>query len=207
MIEKLLSVGSDALGTNDRSGVHMLRKFGRIGDELARMLESKNGWYAFESALHVFPMGSAGDTVDGVRWNAPDLWKCDYGAIPDIYCFAEDIFGDQFCIHNDTICTFESETGAVEYMADGIEQWCAMILDDYHVLTGYPIAHEWQAMHGALQEGNRLLPIVPFVGGGEFSVTNLRSVDAIEAMKYRGAIARLIRDLPDGTTFSIDVVE
>ena len=56
--------------------------------------------------------------------------------------FAEDIFGTQFCIKSNKIYTFDPETGSIEYIADHIEGWAEIIMKDYNVLTGYPLAHE-----------------------------------------------------------------
>jgi hypothetical protein len=93
---------------------------------------------------------------------------------------------------------FAPETGSLEYLADDIESCAQMLLSDYEVLTGYPLAHQWQKQNGQLPAGKRLLPKVPFVLGGEFVLDNLYLADAVEGMRFRADIASQIKDLPDG---------
>jgi hypothetical protein len=81
------------------------------------------------------------------------------------------------------------------------------ILADYEVLTGYPLLHQWQAKHGALPIGVRLMPKVPFVLGGEYALDNLYSIAAVSGMKTRGNLARQIKDLPDGAQVEFRVIE
>jgi hypothetical protein len=39
-------------------------------------------------------------------------------------------------------------------------------------------------------------PKKPFVIGGEYEVANLKVMDAVEAMQYRGYLAQQLRDVP-----------
>jgi hypothetical protein len=52
-----------------------------------------------------------------------------------------------------------------------------------------------------------LIPKVPFVLGGEYSVDNLYDADAVSALLYRGDVAAQIRHLPDGATVKLRVVQ
>jgi len=91
-------------------------------------------------------------------------------------------------------------------LAADIESWAQMVLNDYEVLTGYPLAHQWQKRNGPIAAGMRLLPKIPFVMGGEFSLDNLYVVNAIEGMRLRADIADKIKSLPNGTQvkYSLD---
>ena len=91
-------------------------------------------------------------------------------------------------------------------MAKGLEEWADAILRDYRVLTGYPLAHQWQELKGAIAPGFRLVPKVPFVTGGKFEIENLYLLDAVTAMRARASFAVQIRDLPDGAKISFKVV-
>ena len=55
--------------------------------------------------------------------------------------------------------------------------------------------------------GSSLVPAVPFVLGGEYSLGNLRLADAVSGMRARGNLARQIRDLPDGAQIEFKVVD
>ena len=92
-------------------------------------------------------------------------------------------------------------------MANDIEGWAEAIITDYKVLTGYPLAHQWQENHGQLPARKRLLPKIPFVAGGKFGLDNLYLHDAVEGMKFRANIAIQIKDLPDGAQIQFEVVD
>jgi hypothetical protein len=176
---------------------------------LERLLAIKNGFYAFKSALQVFPNGQGQQgSLDLVSWNSPRLWRDSYRGLSDgCVFFAQDVFGGQFCMYEDAICTFDPETGDRDHIAETIEEWASQILSNYEFLTGYPLAREWQQRHGALQSGKRLIPKQPFVLQGEYSVDNLYPLDAVRAMQLRASLARQIRELPDGAQIQFEVVE
>lgn len=208
-LEKLISISGTALSSI--APVMSADSFG-FADALARdllgLLKHKNGFYAFESALHVFSAQSVGKEIGLTEWNSPDLWICEYqGMANECLFFAEDVFGGQFCIKSDGIYSFDPETGAFEFLAPDIEGWAQTILNDYEVLTGYPLAHAWQQSRGALAAGTRLVPKVPFVTGGEFSTGNLLALESVKAMQLRANLAIQIRDLPDGASITWKVTD
>ncbi|MGH7953647.1 MAG: SMI1/KNR4 family protein, partial [Limisphaerales bacterium] len=140
--------------------------------------------------------------------NRPNLWKEKYdGDILKSLCFAEDIFGGQFCIQNDAIVYFEPETGEFENVAKSLEDWARLICKDYEVLTGYPLARAWQLKHGALPIGKRLIAKLPFVLGGEYNVNNLAAIDAQRGMLIRANLAEQIKHEPDGSKIQFKIVE
>ena len=83
--------------------------------------------------------------------------------------------------------------------------WADRILQDYEVMTGYPLAHQWQIEHGRLLDGKRLLPITPFLCGGSFDISNLYACDALEGMRLRGELSKQLSKLPDGAEMRIRV--
>ncbi len=177
--------------------------------ELAQLLSERNGFYAFESALHVFPAATTGDHIGLDLWNSESLWKSSYDEdlVENCLFFAEDIFGVQFCICGESIWSFDPETGEKERLANNLRAWAESVLVDYEELTGYPLAAEWQRLQGSLEHGKRLIPKVPFVLGGEYAVENLYALEAVRGMQLRGELARQIRHLPDGTRVSYEITE
>ena len=197
-IEELLGIAGPAL--SPAAGVEPESVEADVEQELMEMLAEVNGFYAFEAALHVFPVTSS-DHMDLVRWNSSTLWRHIYGSMAEgLVFFAEDAFGGQFALAQEGVVSFDPETGDAEFMASTLEAWAATVLADYDLLTGYPLAREWQVRFGALPVGARLLPKIPFVLGGEFTINNLFAADAVEGMRWRGDVAVQIRDLPNGTT-------
>jgi hypothetical protein len=203
-IEELLGLAGPALG--EAPGIEAESVDADVEQELMAMLAEVNGFYAFEAALHVFPVKS-GEHMDLVRWNSSNLWRDAYGPLAeDLIFFAEDAFGGQFALSENGVVSFDPETGDAEFIAATLEGWAGQLLADYEMLTGFPLAHEWQELFGALPLGARLLPKTPFVLGGEFAVNNLFAAGAVEGMRMRGDIALQLRDHPDGTTVVYRVV-
>lgn len=203
-IDRLVAVAGPPCGAAAPAALHG----GRLVQELAGLLSRRNGFYAFESALHVLPSDPAAGRHGIQGWNDHGLWRDAYGDLAEGHLFfAEDIFGVQFSVRDDAVWSFDPETGGAEEMASSIEGWAALLLADYEMLTGFPLAHEWQEANGPLPPGSRLVPTVPFVLGGEFSVRNLHLLDAVTGMRLRADIALQIRDLPDGAQVRLHVDE
>jgi len=207
-IDKLISLGGDSICQGPAFfKTNLFYSLGDLGRELANLLQQKNGFYAFESALHVFPACQKNGVMDLEKWNDPSLWTKHYENMASgTVFFAEVICGDQFGIRRKEIVRFEAETGLMEPIALSLEEWASVVLNDYNYQTGYPLARNWQQVHGPLAPGERLVAIRPFVLGGDFDVANLFALDAVKAMHYHGDIAIRIRDVPNGTkiTFGID---
>jgi hypothetical protein len=204
---KLLSVASEPLLTPPHPReAERLSSIGAKSAELWEILLWKNGWYAFESALHLFPLGTRENILDLQDWNSESLWRSEYKELAsDCFFFAEDTFGSQFCFKEGQIHTFDPETGRTRIFASHLGEWAGKILDDYNLYTGYPVAHEWQRLHRPLTQGERLLPKTPFVFQGAYTVENLYALDCVEGMKLRASIAIQLRDLPDGSRVRLRV--
>lgn len=136
------------------------------------------------------------------------MWRCEYGELADrALFFAEDAFGNQFCLHHERVCSFDAETGELNELAANLETWASSLLNDYAFLTGHPLIHQWQAKNGALPAGSRLIPKIPFVLGGEYALQNLYPLVATRGMKSRGNLARQLKDLPDGARIEFRIVD
>ncbi len=206
-LEKLLLNASSSLSEGESEiQRQLLECAGTLAEQILGMLRQRNGFYALESALHVFPARSGQYELGISDWNETALWRSRYDGLADgCLFFAEDVFGGQFCIKDSKVYTFDPELGYLEYLADDIEQWAQTLLRDYEVLTGYPLAHQWQKQNGQLPVGKRLVPKTPFVLGGEFTLDNLHLVDAVEGMRLRADLALQIKDLPDGAQVRFSV--
>jgi hypothetical protein len=211
-IEKLLSIASAATATKVLPS--MSAQSGQMGNEffqkLVQMLSAKNGFYAFEGALHVLPWidSPTQDHVLGLQaWNEKKLWRDWYQGITDgLFFFAEDVFGGQFAVRGNEIVSFEPETGEIEVLALSFDQWAAEVMRDYVRLTGYSLAHSWQLVNGPIPIGKRLLPKIPFILGGQYVDNNLYAVDAVKGMRYRGEVWGQLRDLPEGAQVRLKVL-
>lgn len=206
-IERLVSVGGHALSKEPAKLDELVLAFGaEYAGHLVQLLGAKNGFYAFEGALHIFPVQASGLGYGLLQWNATELWKHEYGKrIDGCVFFAEDVFGNQFCLRDNSIHIFDPETSELEPFAAGLNKWAEKILADYNLWSGYKLAHEWQQLHCAIPIGSRLLPKIPFVMGGDYAVDNLYALDAAKGMCLRAHIAKQIHDLADGTAVRLVV--
>src|SRR5690349_17618891 len=208
-VEELISIGSGPISAFpavvrfDSSDMNA-----SFENELQQLLLLKNGFYAFESALHVLPSSPEESVMTLRRWNSRDLWSFEYGELArNAYFFAEDAFGNQFCFWHGNVCAFDAETAEIKPIAPTIEAWAERVLRDYSLLTGYPLLHEWQLRNGTLPSATRLMPKIPFVLGGNYSVENIYALSAARSMRTRGNLARQLKDLPDGTQIDFRVVD
>jgi len=206
--KKLISVSSGPLCDHAPAlKGKLVTMAGALGNDLLQLLTERNGFYCFESALHVFPSGCAASVMSIERWNSTDLWRKDYASAVEGYLFfAEDVFGDQFGLNGVKVYRFDPENGEIQESATSLEKWAGKLLEDTDYETGYSLANAWQQQNGPLAPGMRLVPKVPFILGGEYKADNLYALDAIEAMKYRADIWNQIKNLPDGTPVRIKVL-
>lgn len=211
-LEALVSTGSEPLSpqlTLARLPAAVRKQAGALGQELLEMLKVKNGFFAFDRALHVFPLGTANEGYDLVTWNSDELWRTAYGHLlagRELF-FAEDIFGEQFLIREDTIWRFDPETGDQEAFADTLDDWAYRILDEDHVEVGTLFANDWTYLNGPLDAKMRLVPRRLFTLGGAFELENLLAADAVKAMRFRGDFAQQVHDLPDGTEIELELTD
>lgn len=202
-LSRLLSISSRAIST-DLLVPELFTPWGPLGRQLLDLLSVRNGFYAFESALLVRPAHRSTEPLGLAEWNAPELWRREYTLdLSDALFFAEDIFGHQFCLRRERVETFNHETSEFEPIADSLESWTNLILSDYRLHTGHPLAHEWQAKHGPLPPGRRLFPKIPFMLGGAYTLDNLYPLEDVKGLRFFASLANQTRDLPDGATIRL----
>jgi hypothetical protein len=177
---------------------------GHLARDLIDLLQARNGFFAFGSALHIFPCESTTLSWGLVDWNMPGLWKHEYLSFVDPgMCFAEDIFGNQFSIKDGTVHHFEAETGTLKSIAPSIEKWADLILADDRFWTGWPFAQRWAERNAPIPPHKRLHPAIPFICGGSYEIDNLRPIDAAEMMAKWASFARQIHGRPNGAQIKI----
>lgn len=204
-LKKIISIASPPLSSGEPElDSALCFRAGDLAVELLALLKEKNGFYAFEGALHLFPTVTNNGDMGLNEWNDIDCWRYSYdGLDKEALFFGEDIFGVQFCIKDNRIYTFDPETADFEFFSTNFEMWAKNVLKDYEVVTGYKIAHEWQSRNGKIPSGKRLIPKIPFVVGGEFSIANLYLDGSIAGMIIRSEIAKKINGKKDGSAVLI----
>ena len=169
-------------------------------------LERVGHLLAFDGCLRCF--GFSGDELPTIfEWNNSP-WRQAYGdlLVEDLFFFAEDVLGNQFAFGDDGIVRFDIETGATERMAGDFAQFAARMVDNPDDLANRWLLNRWKKAKGQAPRPNQhLVPIVPFVAGGEFVASNLYALERYESMMLRGQIADQIKNVPDGTQIRLTV--
>lgn len=174
--------------------------------ELAAVLEARNGFMAFDGALHVFPAGPTAWNLHLASVNDPEGWRREFWhRCEGMVFFASNAFGDLYGLKGDEVIRFDPETGADAVFAADLAGWADRILDDWRLETGYEAMAAWQDRNGAVDEGLRLMPTQPFAFGGSNALENLRAVPLLEGLAMRGSVATQTRNLPDGAKVRIEV--
>ena len=97
-----------------------------IEETYVRFSDASNGGYTNDRYIHVF--GRSGPTGHNVfGWNDPDLWKKYYDLDEKIFCFAEDLFGNQYCFD------LHERPGTVKmlWVDDGDLIFCSPSFEDF----------------------------------------------------------------------------
>src|SRR5207247_2382604 len=205
-LEKLAGLGSAPLAPKSdlSDGQQWLPLSARHKDPLLYLLSLRNGFYAIESALHVFPfsMLDCCNRQDLLRWNAPDLWKYAYSLDDDgLFCFAEDVFGYQCCVHEDRIGHFDPETGAVSDRCGSLDDWAARRRGQGYKDAGVTWHQELFGWSGGRMNKVLLRALVECVAFAELGGDDVIDPDA--AVGLMEQIAALLHELepPDRAEF------
>ena len=60
---------------------------------------------------------------------------------------------------------------------------------------------------GELPEGTKYCLVIPSVLGGEYAISNIKTVPLVELVRFSGEVAKQIHDLPDGAEIQLRVVD
>lgn len=172
-----------------------------------------SGWFTvYDGALRLFSVCDEPTARNVIEWNRSDNRKTTYQELlpESIWCFGEDVFGNQFCFVDDGIFWLETETGKLTRLADTFTEWKAQVDGNSSYYTGHPFASAWHDAHDTdnpLTPDKVLRPITPFAAGSKYKTANLFPVDATEAMRFGGNLANQIKNLPDGTKIKLQFTE
>ncbi|WP_371496745.1 DUF2625 domain-containing protein [Kitasatospora sp. NBC_00374] len=173
--------------------------------ELGAMVSRVNGFFLFNAGVQVFRAGEEGLGPDLLGWNEENTWKDTYDGLADgLFCFGQDIFGNQFAIMDGAeVVVFDPETAEVEVLGTSLEEWAQWLLADPEVNAAANFAYAFQQQNGALEPDQRLVPLQFFVAGGGYEFDNFAVRDAVTAMRIRGPIAQQVYNLPDGASIDL----
>lgn len=163
------------------------------------IIESDNGGFFFDQSLHIYGFTQDPDfhNIEVINMKINQ----EYGDIAkDLMFFGQDVFGNQFSfdLKNKQVIFFNIETGEREILASSFLDWIPVLLNQINYLTGNTLASEW-SVHQRLELDQRLSPKIPFVTGGQYSLSNLYASNFPDYIKSNANIARQVVYLPEGT--------
>ena len=174
------------------------------------LLERWNGGYLFGGALHLFGACAEPPWHGLAAWNAPALWRDAYGGLADgIAFFAEDAFGDQYGYsgRGGEVVRFEAEIGRAEPAAPHFVAFLEAILDGAESLLPLALVAEQAQLGRRPAPGGQLYAYPPLATLEARDGVTIGPVDAVEAMRARGQLARQIAHLVPGTQVRIEIEE
>lgn len=115
---------------------------------------------------------------------------------------AVNVFGEPFFEVGGAVIKVSPETGDEEAVTP-IGDFDFATLDDYW--TASTLKLDWESQNGPIGDDYFLVPITPFVLGGEFVVANLMKIPLEEAIALYRQIRAQISGRPDGAKVSIEV--
>jgi hypothetical protein len=188
---------------NDYKNINILNI--NIDKEYIKFMSNHGGGYFFNKSLLIYTNAKSSCSWDEINRNMHH----EYNIISDnIFCFACDIFGNQFYfdLYSGNIYFLNIESGEKEFMAKDFLDWISKIKSQTDYYTGRPFIQEWENVTVQLKWDERLTAKFPFILGGEYDIDNFRVEKLEKIIEFNAMIARQINDLPDGTSINIKVV-
>lgn len=174
---------------------------------LAELLRRRNGFVLYDGGLHVRGacLTPAWHSLRRA-WLGPDPWQNRYpGLGPDVIPFAEDAVGDQFLLNGEDILVLASETGEVESLGLGLDEFLRRAEADPLGFLGLEPLAQFREEGGGLMPGQLLSVYPPFCTRESEKGVTLRAIPAAERHRFLADLAAQTRDLPDGSAVRIVV--
>lgn len=175
-----------------------------VDKNYSSFLQSNSTGFFFSDALHLY--GLSEDEYHDIFYINSFLKKA-YGFLmkDEVFFFGCDLFGNQFAFLKNEICMLNVETGEFDMIAPDFNKFVDILIAEQNYYTGESVLIQWNDLMTPMNFKQRLVPIKPFVIGGEYSPNNMRAVDFFETISYNASIAKQIYDLPDGANIEIIV--
>ena len=193
-----------------RIAEEVLGPSGATGTPHRKLLEAQNGGFFFGGALHLFGACAAPPWHGLGAWNDPAAWRARYGALAGgLTFFAEDAFGDQFAYtgRGGEVVSFEAELGRVVPAAPTFRDWIDALVEAPHLVLPIDLVAREAERGRRGGPGQHLFAHPPLFSVEAEQGVTIGVVDALEAMRFRGALAAQIHGLPTGTRVKIEIGE
>ncbi|MGH7627284.1 MAG: hypothetical protein ACREOJ_18455 [Gemmatimonadaceae bacterium] len=175
--------------------------------ELSTLLLEDNGLIAFDGGLHIRGACNSPDWHSlRAAWRGPGAFWRSYDTLqPEDIPFAEDCLGDQYLLRKAAVMHLSGETGEISERATSLTEFLnEVVLDPMRALSLEPL-HEFRSGGSRLKPGQLLNVYPPFCATFE-GPRSYRAIPSAEQHAFLGALAKQLRDLPDGTAVEFKVL-
>jgi hypothetical protein len=178
---------------------------GKLPEEYQELLHTVNGYVAYYGGLHVRGACQLPEWHSlRAAWLGPDAVHRLFPEVkPDDIPFAEDALADQFVIRSGIVWKLSAETGEVVSLGLDLAEFDAAVRADPDEFLQLGPLHQFRAEGGRLEPGELLSVSPPFVFKESADGVSLKAVPALERRRLLSALARQLRDVPDGTAVRI----
>ncbi len=176
-----------------------------VAPQLSVLYDIGDGFFCYNRSLLVRPICREREPEGAVQWNEHDFWTVYFESSERFFVFAEDSFGDPFCIVENNVVKVNMETGERIIIANSVEEWASLILYDHNLYLNTAIMAKWVRSFGCVAPGFRLAPKIPFVLGGEYCLENIVLLAENELAVFRSQLASQIKNLPDGANIELSI--
>lgn len=205
-VTRLLSLGGRSIASEDpKRWLQLVARFPNAA-QLGLLYREKNGFHAFESAFVCLPIGATPYYPGLFDLTLSPPWRKDasspaHGGL----IFALNGLSEIFCLLDKEIIHVDLQGDRALEVWPDVETFCSDLVENFELHTAYTLVHAWQEQNGPLPLGHLLIPITPFVFGGEYSHDNLAAVPSSEAIDHVHNLGIQLRGLEDGESVMIEV--
>jgi hypothetical protein len=175
--------------------------------EIAESVRIKNGYIAADGAFHV--RGACRSPLwHSLRhaWQGSQaLHELYPSVLPTDIPLAQDCFGDQYLLRDESVAHLSGETGEVEPLEIGWFDFVERVEADPIEFLGVQQFQRFRHDGGVLLPGQLLSVYPPFVADSTLP-RSIRAIAALELVSWLADFARQIRNIPDGGQIRIKVV-
>ena len=176
-------------------------------DNLEKISNNKN--LLFDGALYVRNNFSTSVFHSIGDWNEYSLWKKFFpeDKLKEVYFFADNILSYQYGIYDEKVVMLNPEDSSLEIVASSLDEWFSVIKSDKVTYLYSDILEEWESRNGKILLGEKLIPSIPFIIGGDYELDIFIKCTELEAMRYYSQYAKTLYKLPDGNVVKLKIVD
>jgi hypothetical protein len=180
----------------------------RLPAPLRSLLSQINGFVLMGGALHVRGACElpAWHSLEAA-WIGENSFSVSYEAVdPDDVPFAQDALGDQFLLREGVVSKLHAETGAIEFLGEGLYEFLEAVQGDpVGALQLEPFLSFYRD-GGRLQPGELLMAYPPFCTRESEAGMSFKAVPTDQRIGFLADFSAKVSKLPEGARISIQVV-